>query len=143
MDDMTRFMEESRQLPKAEQEPYWDQLAEAGRLGENRVWLGNTGDKGSALQLKDAKRQTRMMLLVAADGQAEIRMLDEHGKVSRTSLSAGDCLPPPYSVAARHVTRHSHTLERSTWPSATRRPASPRTWRAYQFKPCPMSAWMK
>jgi len=34
--------------------------------------------------LKDAKGRTRMMLLVAADGKAEIRMLDELGKVSKS-----------------------------------------------------------
>jgi len=51
---------------------------------KNRIWLGNTGDKGSALQLKDAKGRTRMLLLVSADGKAEIQMLDEQGRVSRS-----------------------------------------------------------
>jgi hypothetical protein len=51
---------------------------------QNRIWLGNTRDKGSALQLKDAKGRTRMLLLVAADGKAEIQMLDEQGKVSKS-----------------------------------------------------------
>jgi hypothetical protein len=53
-------------------------------LSKNRIWLGNTGDKGSALQLKDAKGRTRMMLLVAASGSAEIQMLDEQGKVTKS-----------------------------------------------------------
>jgi hypothetical protein len=53
-------------------------------LMRNRIWLGNTGDKGSSLQLKDARGRTRMMLLVAADGKAEIRMLDESGKISKS-----------------------------------------------------------
>jgi hypothetical protein len=83
-DDMKRFGEESGKLPEAEQGAYWKKLADEGRLMQNRIWLGNTGDKGSALQLKDARGRTRMMLLVAADGKAEIRMLDEQGKLSRS-----------------------------------------------------------
>jgi hypothetical protein len=84
IDDMKRFGEESRKLPEAEQRAYWKKLADAGRLSENRIWLGNTGDKGSTLQLKDAKGRTRMVLMVAADGKAEIKMLDEQGKVSKS-----------------------------------------------------------
>ncbi len=84
MDDMRRFGEERRALPEAARNAYWNRLAEAGRLSQNRIWLGNTGDKGSALQLKDARGRTRMMLLVAADGKAEIRMLDEQGRVSKS-----------------------------------------------------------
>jgi hypothetical protein len=83
-DDMKRFGEESGKLPEAEQGAYWKKLADEGRLMQNRIWLGNTGDKGSALQLKDARGRTRMMLLVAADGKAEIRMLDEQGKISKS-----------------------------------------------------------
>jgi hypothetical protein len=84
MDDVKRFGEEARKLPEAEQSAYWNKLSEEGRLSENRIWLGNTGDRGSSLQLKDARGRTRMMLLVAADGKAEIQMLDEQGKVSKS-----------------------------------------------------------
>lgn len=84
MEDVKRFGEQGNKLPEGERDAYWNKLAEAGRLSQNRIWLGNTGDKGSALQLKDAKGRTRMMLLVAADGKAEIRMLDELGKVSKS-----------------------------------------------------------
>jgi hypothetical protein len=87
-EDMRRFAEESRQLPEPDQEAYWNKLSEAGRLSENRIWLGNTGSKGSALQLKDARGRTRLMLLVAADGKAEIQMLDEQGKVSKSITPA-------------------------------------------------------
>jgi hypothetical protein len=83
-EDLTRFGEESRKLPEAEQGAYWKKLADEGRLVRNRIWLGNTGDKGSSLQLKDARGRTRMMLLVAADGKAEIRMLDEQGRISKS-----------------------------------------------------------
>jgi hypothetical protein len=84
MDDITRFREESGKLPEAQQEAYWKKLSDEGRLSRNRIWLGNTRDKGSSLQLKDAKGRTRMMLLVSADGKAEIQMLDEQGKISRS-----------------------------------------------------------
>lgn len=84
MDDLTRFREEARKLPEAERRPYWNRLAEEGRLGANRIWLGNTGDKGSSLQLKDARGRTRMLLLVSADGKAQIQMLDEQGKVVKS-----------------------------------------------------------
>lgn len=84
MSDIKRFGEEADALPEAQQRAYWDNLSQAGRLSKNRIWLGNTGDKGSALQLKDAKGRTRMMLLVAANGNAEIQMLDEQGKVSKS-----------------------------------------------------------
>ena len=83
-EDIKRFREEAGKLPKAEQEAYWQKLSEQGRLSENRIWLGNTASKGSSLQLKDAKGRTRMMLLVSADGQAEIQMLDEQGKVGKS-----------------------------------------------------------
>ncbi|MRW91331.1 hypothetical protein GJ699_15170 [Duganella sp. FT80W] len=82
--DQQRFGQEARQLPAAERQAYWQKLNDAGRLGANRIWLGNTRDKGSALQLKDAQGRTRMMLLVSASGAAEIQMLDEAGKVIRT-----------------------------------------------------------
>lgn len=87
MDDVRRFGEEGRKLPEAQQAAYWKKLADDGRLSQNRIWLGNTRDKGSSLQLKGAKGRTRMMLLVAADGKAEIQMLDEQGKVSKSITS--------------------------------------------------------
>jgi len=84
MEDVKRFREESRKLPDAERDAYWQKLSDEGRLQQNRIWLGNTRDKGSSLQLNDAKGRTRMMLLVSADGKAEIQMLDEQGKVSKS-----------------------------------------------------------
>lgn len=82
--DGERFREESRKLPEAERRAYWDKLADGGRLMQNRIWLGNTAGKASSLQLKDAQGRVRMMLLVSADGKAEIQMLDEQGKVTRS-----------------------------------------------------------
>ncbi len=87
MDDVRRFGQEASRLASAEQQAYWQNLAQQGRLSNNRIWLGNTRDKGSSLQLKDALGRVRMMLLVSADGKAEIQMLDEAGKVSKTISS--------------------------------------------------------
>ena len=84
MDDVSRFGEEARKLSGPERQAYWHQLTQEGKLSVNRIWLGNTGDKGSTLQLKDAQGRARMKLLVTADGKAEIQMLDEAGKVVRS-----------------------------------------------------------
>jgi len=88
MDDFKRFGEEARKLPEAEQRTYWKKLSDEGRLSAPRIWLGNTQDKSSTLQLKDAQGRTRMLLMVAADGKAEIQMLDEQGKVSKSITPA-------------------------------------------------------
>jgi hypothetical protein len=84
MADIQRFSEEARKLPADQREAYWQKLSAEERLSVNRIWLGNTRDKGSALQLKDAQGRVRMMLLVSADGAPLIQMLDEHGNVSKT-----------------------------------------------------------
>jgi len=84
IEDVRRFNEESRKLPEAERGAYWDKLSEAGRVNQNRIWLGNTMGKASTLQLKDGRGRVRMMLMVSADGKAEIQMLDEQGKVSKS-----------------------------------------------------------
>ncbi|WP_374584087.1 hypothetical protein [Pseudoduganella sp.] len=88
LEDVTRFTEEARKLPEAEREAFYNKLNDEGRLSANRIWLGNTRDKGSSLQLKDAKGRVRMMLLVSADGKSQIQMLDEHGKVVKSIESA-------------------------------------------------------
>lgn len=88
MEDVRRFGEEARKLPPAERQAYWQKLSEQGRLSSNRIWLGSTSEKASSLQLKDAQGRVRMMLMVSADGKAEIRMLDETGKVSKTITPA-------------------------------------------------------
>jgi hypothetical protein len=88
LEQMTSFDEAAAKLPSDQQNAYWKKLSDEGRLSRNRIYLGTTDDKGSALALKDAKGKTRMMLLVSAQGQAEIRMLDENGKVIKTLTPA-------------------------------------------------------
>ena len=84
MDDITKFGEEASKLPEDKQQAFWEKLSNENRLSNNRVYLGTTGSKGSALLLNDAKGKVRMMLLVSAAGKAEIQMLDENGKVEKT-----------------------------------------------------------
>ncbi len=86
--DMAKYNREAAALPKGEQEAYWKRLGDAGKLMQNRVYLGTTGDKGSTLVLSDAKGRPRMMLLVSAQGQPEIQMLDEQGKVTKSVTPA-------------------------------------------------------
>ncbi|MES2069916.1 MAG: hypothetical protein V4488_06180 [Pseudomonadota bacterium] len=84
IEDMKKFGDEAAKLPPAERKGYWQRLSDEGKLAQNRIYLGTTGDKASALTLSDAKGKPRMMLLVTAQGQPEIRMLDENGKVTKT-----------------------------------------------------------
>ncbi len=84
MEDINRFGETADKLPPSERQAYWQKLSEQGRMSRNRIWLGNTPTKGASLQLKDDQGRPRMKLLVGADGKAEIQMLDETGKVSKT-----------------------------------------------------------
>lgn len=84
MEDIAKFKDEARKLPKTEQAAFWQKLRDENRLQENRIFLGNTFDKGSTLQLKDAKGKVRMMLSVSAEGQAEIKMFDDKGTVIKT-----------------------------------------------------------
>lgn len=63
---------------------YMKRLYDAGRLGQSRVFLGTTRSKASALVLNDSKGRARLQLMVQADGQPVIQMLDEAGKVVKT-----------------------------------------------------------
>ncbi|WP_230427935.1 hypothetical protein [Undibacterium luofuense] len=87
--DLSAFSDASAKLSPQERDAYWKKLSTDGRLSENRIRLGTTGDKASALALKDARGRTRMLLIVNADGQAQISMLDEHGNTVK-SIKATD-----------------------------------------------------
>lgn len=76
--------EQAAKLAPEERRAFYARLAEEGKVMQNRIRLGTTRDKGSALELKDARGRARMSLLVSADGKAEIRMLDESGKVLKS-----------------------------------------------------------
>lgn len=69
------------------------QLKDAGELGTTRVFVGRMPDKSSAVLLLDGKGRPRLTLSVDDSGAAQIRFLDETGKVVYA-------LPAP--SAARH-----------------------------------------
>lgn len=83
-EDKRRFREEAEKLPPRERQAYMKRLYDAGRLGQSRVFLGTTRSKASALVLNDSKGRARLQLMVQADGQPVIQMLDEAGKVVKT-----------------------------------------------------------
>jgi hypothetical protein len=59
-------------------------LAKAGAFGYPRLYIGKTTEHASAIDLKDAKGRSRLVLTVAPDGSASIDFLDENGKTVRT-----------------------------------------------------------
>jgi hypothetical protein len=65
-------------------------LMEGGTLiGKQRVQIGRSRDRSSALVLHDAEGRPRMWLEVTAEGAAAIKFLDENMKVVRTVTAAG------------------------------------------------------
>ncbi|MFG6415699.1 hypothetical protein ACG02S_17540 [Roseateles sp. DC23W] len=60
-------------------------MREQGRLPANRVRLGNTLSKSSALTLSDASGKPRLMLMlmVTPDGKPSIQFPDDKGKPAR------------------------------------------------------------
>lgn len=84
IDDVMNIAAQGAKLPPAEREAFYQRKSDEGRLLRNRIYLGTTTDASSELTLKDAKGHPRMQLLVTAQGKAEIRMLDEGGKVVKT-----------------------------------------------------------
>lgn len=84
IEDQKIFNIEASKLPETERRAYWDKLSAQNRLAQNRIYLGTTGDRGSALVLRDANGKVRMKLQVSAEGKSEIQMLDENGKVEKT-----------------------------------------------------------
>ncbi len=52
--------------------------------GAQRLWVGKSRDRSSAVMLSDAAGRPRLMLQVTAEGEASLQFLDENGKVVRT-----------------------------------------------------------
>lgn len=80
---MERFDEIDRMKP-TERRQALQEMRDKGLMPANRVRLGTTRDKASALSLADAQGRTRMLLIVSADGKPSVQMLDEQGKVAKT-----------------------------------------------------------
>jgi hypothetical protein len=71
-------------LPAAERRAEMAKLREQGLLSANRVRIGTTNDRASALALSDAQGRPRLMLLVSAEGKPSIMMFNDKGEVGRT-----------------------------------------------------------
>lgn len=86
-------------LPAAERRAGMAKLREQGMLSTNRVRVGTTADRASALALSDAQGRPRLMLMVSADGKPSIQMFNDKGEVARTiSL---DAAPDGVPLSAR------------------------------------------
>ncbi|QNQ08529.1 hypothetical protein [Sphingomonas alpina] len=73
----------------AERDAFLKKLEADGVGGRQRLFVGKTRNRDSAVMLSDALGRPRMMLKVTNDGAASIDFLDENGKVQR-SLAATD-----------------------------------------------------
>jgi len=80
----TARMAELRKLKPEEQEAAFAKMKAAGQLPTNRIRLGTTGDRAAALALADAQGRPRLMLIVTADGQPSVVLMDEAGAVRKT-----------------------------------------------------------
>lgn len=75
----------------AEREALTKELITSGAIGvKQRVFIGKTQDKSSAVLLADADGRPRILLQVSAAGEGQIQFLDEAGKPVKTiSPTAG------------------------------------------------------
>ena len=60
-----------------------------GTFGRQRVWVGKTRDRESAVLLSDAQGRPRIRMRVAPDGASAIDFLDENGGVVRSLTPQG------------------------------------------------------
>jgi hypothetical protein len=67
-------------LPSQQRRAKWRELYRNNKPQE-RVYLGRTMDRSSALELKDAQGRDRVLIKVTADGTPSLQFLDDQGKV--------------------------------------------------------------
>lgn len=86
MDVMQRSekMKEIRQLPPEQRRAAIEEMRSKGQLSVNRIRMGTSGDRASALMMSDAQGKPRLMLIVTADGKPSIQMLNDKGEVAKT-----------------------------------------------------------
>lgn len=77
-------MAEIRKLEPDARRAAIQEMREKGQLSTNRVRLGTTPGKSSALMLSDAQGRPRLMLMVTPDGKPSIQLLDEKGQPAKT-----------------------------------------------------------
>jgi hypothetical protein len=84
LEDRVKALKDIDALPPAEAKAAMQKLRQEGKLPANRLRIGTTLDRASALALSDAKGRPRLMLMVSADGTPSIQFFDENGKVAKT-----------------------------------------------------------
>jgi len=77
-------MAEIRKLEPEARRAAVEEMRGKGLLSTNRVRLGTTPGKSSALMLSDAQGRPRLMLMVTPEGKPSIQMLDEKGQPVKT-----------------------------------------------------------
>lgn len=75
---------EIRKLPPDERKAAMQQMRDQGLLATNRVRLGTTPGKSSALTLSDAQGRPRLRLMVTPEGKPSIQLLDDKGQPAKT-----------------------------------------------------------
>jgi hypothetical protein len=83
----TSYLDEFREIEKMPPGPERDKAMAAFQKkypSPERVYIGKTVEKASALMLADGKGAPRILLRVGEDGDARIQFLDANGKVTRT-----------------------------------------------------------
>ena len=82
LSDLIKGMNAANALPEG---PARDEAVKAVRAsaqpGPRRVFVGKNADKASTVSLADANGKVRLVMTVAADGNASIEFLDADGKV--------------------------------------------------------------
>ena len=84
MEEHNQAMAKARTMSMDERAAFFKTLNDQGKLSNNRVILGTTPGKASALMLSDTKGRVRMSLVVSAEGIPEIKMFDENGNAVKT-----------------------------------------------------------
>src|SRR5690606_16097120 len=88
--DYAPLYEAYEQAPEGkEKERLKQRWIEAGGQQTQRVFVGKTRGKSSAVILADDQGRPRIMMLVSPDGRPELNFLDEAGNVTQ-SLPATD-----------------------------------------------------
>ena len=64
-------------------------IQEEGTFGRQRLYVGKTRDKESAVMLNDGMGRPRILMRVTADGAAKIEFMDEKGGVVRSITPQG------------------------------------------------------
>ncbi len=84
VDQRSARLKEIRAMEPEARKTALQEMRDKGHMGANRVSLGTTRGKSSALVLSDAQGRPRMILMVTPEGKPSIQMFDEKGQPTKT-----------------------------------------------------------